>query len=507
MRRLVSLLVLAALVAAGALLYRNKDTLLAMAGPGTATTAPAGGTPAPVAGQQAASGPGAGPGGPPGAPGGPGARAPRQPAAVITVLAESRDMPIVVSAVGWVEASATAAVRTRVDGYVLKQSIADGQMVKQGDVLFQLDDAAIQATIAQHRAAHDRDQATVNQLTNDVARLQALADQNVATRTQLDQAKTNLAVAQANLQADKAILQADQIQLGYTTITAPIAGRVGVVSTTPGALVRANEATPLVTITRMAPVRITFNVPQRQLEAMRTALAGPTPAAVNAYDTETGAHLSLGRLSFVDSTLDVTTGSVMVKAEFANADGKLWPGQYLRAETQVGTHQNATVVPQSAVQINANGAFVYLVRNERAVLQPVAVAEYIGESALINTGVRAGDHVIVEGAVRIANNAQVVETLRGRDGAMTPVAGGGQQLQQRPPAEANATPGAPGGQRPPGQGFQGQAGQGAAGGGTPNQPGGNRVPGAAGGGNAPAAVGAGAAPQQQRQAPAAGNPG
>ena len=174
MRSWVSLLVLAVVVTAGVVGYRNKDQVLGylgMAGEPSVAAAPAANGAPPAGGtaqaQQrpqagaAAGGPGGGPGGGPPGPGG--ARAPRQPSAVITVAAETRDVPMNVSAVGWVEASATAAVRTRVDGYVLKQAITDGQMVKQGELLFQLDDAAIQATIAQHRAAHDRDQATVNQ--------------------------------------------------------------------------------------------------------------------------------------------------------------------------------------------------------------------------------------------------------------------------------------------------------------------------------------------------------
>ena len=266
-RSWVSLLVAAVVVVAGVVLFRNKDQFLAYIGFTSAPAAVATATP----GAPGAQGFG-GPGGPGGAPGAPGGRA-RVAAAVITVAAETRDVPITVSAVGWVEPSATVAVRSRVDGYLIKQSVVDGQNVKAGDVLFQLDDAAIQATIAQHRAAAARDQANVNQLTADVARLTALAEVNAATRIQIDQTKTNLAVAQANLAADNAILQADQIQLGFTTITAPIAGRVGLINTTSGALVRANDQTALLTITRMAPVRITFNIPQRQLESLRKAMA------------------------------------------------------------------------------------------------------------------------------------------------------------------------------------------------------------------------------------------
>lgn len=507
MRSWVSLLVLAAVVAVGVVAYRNKDQVVAFLGfnapsgsaaPAAANgAAPAPGAPAP-GGQAQAGGPGGGPGGPAG-PGG--ARTPRAPAAVITVAAEQKDVPQNVSAVGWVEASATAAVRTRVDGYVVKQGVTDGQMVKQGELLFQLDDAAIQATIAQHRAVHDRDQATVNQLTADVARQQALADNNVGTRTQLDQTRTNLAVAQANLLADKAILQADQIQLGYTTITAPIAGRVGVVNTTVGALVRANDQNPLLTITRMNPVRITFNVPQRQLDAIRAAMAGTRPAAVHAYDAETGQHLSQGVLTFVDSVLDTTTGAVMVKAEFANADGELWPGQYLRVETQVGTYTGVTVVPQAAVQMNAAGAFVYLVRDGRAVLQPVTVTENVAQSAIIASGIRPGDHVIVEGAVRLVNNAQVVETFRSADGV---VAGGARTAPANPAgAEASARPA---GTRPAGAGGA-PAAAGAAAGAAPAAAG--APPAAApapGGGQNPAAAGGGGQRQGGAGAPANGAP-
>lgn len=401
--RVISLTVLALAIAGGAYLYREKDAVMAFAG-GTAA-APAAGTPGAAAAPGAAGAPGARPGGP-GRPGGG-----RAAANVITTVAEAKDIPISVTAVGWVEASASVAVRSRIDGYVTKLAVTDGQMVKAGDLLVQLDDQAIQATMAKDRATMARDQATVDQLTADLARITTLAGTNNATRTQVDQAKTNLAVATANLAGDKALLQTDQLQLGFTTITAPIAGRVGVVSTTTGALVRASDQTPLVTVTRMAPVRITFTIPQRNLDGFRQALASAETTPVRAYDPTSGALLSTGKLTFVDSTVDTTSGTVLIKAEFANADGSLWPGEYIRVETQLGLRAAATVVPIAAVQVNANGPYVYLVRNDRAVVTPVTVSDTYQQLSIISAGVRPGDHLIVEGMLRLVDGQAVTETL------------------------------------------------------------------------------------------------
>ncbi len=443
--RVISLTVLALAIAGGAYLYREKDAVMAFAG-GTAA-APAAGTPGAAAAPGAAGAPGARPGGP-GRPGGG-----RAAANVITTVAEAKDIPISVTAVGWVEASASVAVRSRIDGYVTKLAVTDGQMVKAGDLLVQLDDQAIQATMAKDRATMARDQATVDQLTADLARITTLAGTNNATRTQVDQAKTNLAVATANLAGDKALLQTDQLQLGFTTITAPIAGRVGVVSTTTGALVRASDQTPLVTVTRMAPVRITFTIPQRNLDGFRQALASAETTPVRAYDPTNGTLLSTGKLTFVDSTVDTTSGTVLIKAEFANADGSLWPGEYIRVETQLGLRAAATVVPIAAVQVNANGPYVYLVRNDRAVVTPVTVSDTYQQLSIISAGVRPGDHLIVEGMLRLVDGQAVTETL---DTAAAAAAQAAVRAAARPIAAAT-----PPGQTPagaaPGQGQPGQA--------------------------------------------------
>ena len=359
----------------------------------------------------------------------PSAATPRPTGPVITVqtaIATRQDVPIMKQAVGWVEPIATVAVRTRIDGIVVAQAVTDGQIVKAGDLLFRLDDAALQATVAKDQASIAKDQANLDQGNADLKRDQSLIGRNdVVTQQQLEQQQALVKTLQATVAIDKAQLQADEVQLGYTTIKAPIAGRVGVVNVTPGNLVRATDQTAMLTITQMAPVRVTFPVPEQDLSAYRAALAAATPATTDALDAASGATLASGKLDFIDSIVDTTSGTVTVKAAFDNANLSLWPGQYVRVSTQVSLLKDATVVPLAAVQINDTGSFVYVAKPDGKVArQPVKVASSLGQSAVIGSGLQPGDHVVIEGQLRLNDGSAVKETVA----SAAPVA---------PPATAN----------------------------------------------------------------------
>jgi membrane fusion protein, multidrug efflux system len=279
-------------------------------------------------------------------------------------------------------------------------------------VLFRLDDAALQAMVAKDRANVEKDQASLDQAQADLQRDQSLASfKNAVSEQQVQQQQALVDVDSAVVSQDNAQLQADQIQLSYATITAPIAGRIGVVNVTKGAVVRTADQTALLTVTQMAPLRVSFTIPERDLDAFRQALTSDTPASVKAISADTGATLSTGTLTFIDSSVDTSSGSVTVKADFANADGALWPGEYVKVECDLGVHHDATVVPLAAVQLNENGSFVYLVKpNGKVVAQIVTVTDTADGNGVIDSGLKPGDHVVVEGQLRLHDGSQVKET-------------------------------------------------------------------------------------------------
>ena len=334
------------------------------------------------------------------------------PIAVYTAIAERKTVPITQNYVGQVEPIAQVAVRPRIDGMIVELPVVEGQRVKAGDLLFRLDDATVQATIAKDQAAVAKDQATLDQAKADLSRGQTLLGHGNATAQQVQQQQAAVDVAGSTVAADKAQLQADQIQLGYTRITAPISGRIGAISVSQGALIHAGDATALLTITEMAPVRVSFEIPQRDLATFRAALAGKTPPEVIALDARTDKPIATGALTFIDSTVDTTSGTVTLKGQFDNADEALWPGAYVKVQAQLGSDQNATTVPISAVQLNGDESFVFLVQpNSTVTRRTVSVTRTVGNIAVIASGVKPGDHIVVEGQLRLIEGSRIKETL------------------------------------------------------------------------------------------------
>jgi multidrug efflux system membrane fusion protein len=341
--------------------------------------------------------------------------------AVVTAIAARQDVPITEDAVGWVEPIATVAVRPRMDGVIIEQNVQEGAIVKPGDVLFRLDDRSIQAAIAKDEASIAKDQAALDQAKADLKRDQSLAGRNnVITEQQLEQQQATEKSDEATVAMDKATLQADQVQLSYATITAPIAGRVGVVNQTTGNLVHASDQTPLLTITQMAPVRVSYAVAESNLETYRTALRSGTLIPVEALVNGSDKPLASGKLTFLDSSVDNASGTVTVKAEFANEDEALWPGAFVTARTQLSVLQGATVVPVAAAQQNDKGPFVYLVKPDATVvIQPVTIGQNRRDTAVISSGVNPGDHVVIEGQLHLTNGARIVEKVASADKVAT----------------------------------------------------------------------------------------
>lgn len=330
---------------------------------------------------------------------------------VTTAAARVADLPIRLRSIGWVEPVQKVSVSARLNSQIAEQHVVEGQIVKKGDVLFKLDDREVRAAIARDTANLARDRANAARAQADLQRGQDLVAKGFLSKQVLDQRMADAKAAQATVQADQAALNADNVQLTYTEIRSPIAGRAGAVSITPGNLVRIGDTTPLITITQMSPVWVSFTLPERELAAVRAAMnkpggkGGPLTRAFLANDKQPRAT---GTITFLDSAVDQTTGTIAVKATMPNDDQALWPGQYVNVEVDVGVRPGAVVIPTVALQAGQDGQFVYLVGQDSKVhVRQVQVSGTDGDLAAIASGLAVGDQVVTEGQQRLNEGARV----------------------------------------------------------------------------------------------------
>ncbi|GGH19999.1 hemolysin D [Alsobacter metallidurans] len=368
-------------------------------------------------------------------------------AAVVTAAAEQMEFPIRRRSIGNIEPNATVVVKSRVDSQLLQQHVKDGQFVKAGDKLFTLDDKELRATIAKDEANLARDQANLTRAQTDLARKRELLAAKSGAQQQVDQAVADAKAAEAQLAADQATLDTDKLRLSYTQITAPIDGRLGAIQVTPGNLVRASDNSSssnagLVTITQVKPVRVTFSMPERELTAVRQAMASATPPNVRVFPSGGKTPLASGPLTFVDSGVDVASGTFTSKATFANEDLALWPGQYVDVEIELGKRPDTVVLPTVALQPGQDSPYVFVVKPDSTVeLRPVKVAASDGDRTALSEGVKAGERVVIDGQLRLANGARVRDTTAAqarndKAGAPSPAA---PAAEAAPQAQAGAS--------------------------------------------------------------------
>lgn len=330
---------------------------------------------------------------------------------VVTAPVEQIDFPVRRRSIGTLESPAIVVVKARLDSQVSEQHFKDGQLVSKGDLLFTLDDREALATIARNEAQLLRDKATLERATSDLARTRDLIAKNVAPQQQLDQRIADEKAAAAAVAAGEAQLDADRLRLSYTKIVAPIDGRVGAVRVTPGNLVSANDATGLVTITQLKPIRVSFTLPERDLATLRAALDRKQPTPVRVWSAGDSEPLATGRLEFVDSSVDVSSGTILAKANFANEDLRLWPGQYVDVEIDLDVRPATVVVPTVAIQTGQKGPYVFVAKPDHtAELRNVALGPAEGNRTAVVAGLNAGERVVVEGQLRLANGARLRET-------------------------------------------------------------------------------------------------
>ncbi|MBO1112059.1 MdtA/MuxA family multidrug efflux RND transporter periplasmic adaptor subunit [Bordetella petrii] len=330
------------------------------------------------------------------------------PVPVRVAQAGTQDIDIVLRALGTVTAYNTVTVRSRVDGELVRVAFNEGQRVKAGDLLAQIDPRPFEVALAQAQGQQQQNQALLANARRDLQRYQTLFKQDSIARQQLDTQAALVRQYEGTQKIDQAAVDDAKLQLGYTRITAPIEGRLGLRKVDPGNLVSAGDTDGLVVITQTQPIAVVFSLPETQLpEVLEQVRAGRT-LAVQAYDRTDTQAIASGQLETIDNQIDVATGTVKLKARFDNADELLFPNQFVNVRLLVQTRADTTVIPTAAVQQGSAGAFVFLLRQDSTVeVRQVKLGAINGDRVAVNEGLAPGDKVVVEGTDRLRTGAKV----------------------------------------------------------------------------------------------------
>jgi len=328
---------------------------------------------------------------------------------VVTVtagVARVADMPVTIDAVGTVQALNTVTIRTQVDGRLMKLAFTEGQDVRQGDVLAIIDPSLYQAQYDQAVAKKAQDEANLANARLDLARYQKLAAANFASQQQHSTQRALVAQLEAQVRADQAAIDNAKTTLDFATIRSPIDGRVGIRLVDVGNILHASDQTGIVVVTQLKPIYVVFTLPQQALPAVQKAQARG-PAKAQALGPDNASVIETGEVAVIDNQIDQQTGTVRVKATFANPTLALWPGQFVNVRLVLDTIKNAIVVPSPAVQRGPSGAFVYLLGEDGvATLRPVTTGRQDESLAVIASGLEPGAKVITSGFSRLSNGAK-----------------------------------------------------------------------------------------------------
>ena len=342
--------------------------------------------------------PGAGRGGGPGA-------APVVP--VTTALVAEQAIPLELDVIGSAEAYSIVSVRAQLTGELTSVRFREGDDVRKGQVLFTLDHRPLESALAQAHANLQRDTAQAANAKAQAQRYQDLAARGIATREQVDTTQTAAAALEATLGADRAAVENATVQLQYAKIVAPISGRTGALMVHAGNLVRANDATPLVVINQVAPMYVSFGIPEARLPELKQYLA-KGPVNVSALAPNDTAEPSRGRITFVDNAVAPATGTIRIKGTFANDTRHLWPGQFVNVTVTLTTDSHAIVVPAGAVQTGQQGQYVFVVKPDHTVeLRAITVARAADAVTVIKQGLRPGETVVTDGQLRLTAGSRV----------------------------------------------------------------------------------------------------
>jgi multidrug efflux system membrane fusion protein len=329
------------------------------------------------------------------------------PVPVVPGVVEQKDVPVFLDGLGTVQAFNTVTVHSRVDGQVMKIAFVEGQEVHAGDVLAQIDPAPFKAQLDQNVAkkAQDEAQSAIARLT--LERDKELLNSKILAQQDYDTQKAMVDQLEATVRGDQALIDNARIQLGYTTITAPIEGRTGIRMIDQGNIVHATDSNGLVVITQLRPISISFTLPEQNLQQIQQHLPSAGSLTALAMDRENRATLSQGKIAVIDNQIDTTTGTIRLKATFANDDLKLWPGQFVNVRVLLET-RHGPVVPASVVQHGPNGDFAFVIAPDlTAQVRRIKVAQIDSGQALIEEGLAAGDRVVVDGQYKLQDGSKV----------------------------------------------------------------------------------------------------
>jgi len=334
---------------------------------------------------------------------------------VVVAKAEQKTVPIDLTAIGSADAYTSVSIKAQVNAVLEEVHIKEGQYVKKGDLLFTLDARPFEAALAQAQGMLARDKAQAELNGTQAARYGELYKAGVAPKEQFDEMQANADAQRAAVRADQAAVDAAQLQLDYCKIYAPIDGRTGALQVYPGNIVKQNDVPVLIVINQITPIFVDFSIPEQYFGPVEQFMGhGQLPVEATPYgDTK----VETGVLTFVDNTVDNTTGTIKLKARFENSDHRLWPGQFSTILLRLAQDENATVVPSQAVQTGTRGDFIYVVKSDSTVEQrPVKVARSIGGDSVISSGIQPGETVVTDGQLRLIPGMKV-EAVSGSTGS------------------------------------------------------------------------------------------
>lgn len=325
---------------------------------------------------------------------------------VTATKAVKKTVPMELSAIGTAEAYSTVSIKGQVNAVLKEVHFKQGDFVKKGDLLFTLDGRPFQASLDQAQANLARDKAQADLTIVQAERYKKLYDEGISAKEQYDQMQANAAAQQGSVHADEAAVESAKLQLQYCAIYSPVDGRTGALQVYPGNLVKENDVPVLVVINQIAPLYEDFSVPEQYLGVIKKYMAGNRlQIEATPYGDTTP---EAGYLTFVDNTVDNTTGTIKLKGTFDNTDHRLWPGQFSTVALRLSEQENATVVPTQAVQTGQNGDFVFVIKpDQTAESRPVKVARTLGSESVIAKGIEPGETVVTDGQLRLIPGIKV----------------------------------------------------------------------------------------------------
>jgi multidrug efflux system membrane fusion protein len=338
----------------------------------------------------------------------------KRPAPVFATNVTQQDFPVWLNALGTATARNLVTVKSRIDGELMAIHFEEGQTIKKGQRLAEIDPRTLEAQLEQQQSQYQRDQALLNNAQLDLKRYQQLTQEDAIASQQVDTQAALVKQYQATLASDKAQMNSTQLQLSYTKITAPISGKIGFRHVDAGNQVKASDATGLVTIAQLSPITVIFSIPENKLTDIKQAISSTANLTIEAWDKDKKKHIATGRLLTLDNQIDSTTGSIRLKAIFDNNDEMLYPNQFVNIRLQLKKIENAITIPATALQRGAKGDFVYVINDDNtASVTPISIIQSEGDFVAVEGKLNEAMKVVTDGADKVKDGAMVKVITKG----------------------------------------------------------------------------------------------